>query len=438
MSETADYQRAVREAILDEATFLRGTFSGAPATANGSMGAMPLPVRGEGHVEGTQAPVGEKAATSESWEKVSLRPVLVGGQRRIEFACTRGKKHITKNFAGEELAAKIDELLAAPFSHIDVQSSSGDLHVRITRKGKALMSAGKPSRPEATPTLEHDHRKSYLLPADGADEFLRGVGIVGPSGKVLAPMAAKFRQINEYLRVIDTLWRRLAVEGRGLFLVDCGCGNAYLTFAAFHYLRHVRGLDVTAAGVDANADVIRNCLNLRDRLHWEGLDFQAARIADYAPPRPPDLVVSLHACDTATDDAIARGVLWGSRAILAAPCCQHELHHAIGSPAFRALLRHGVLRERLADLLTDALRAAALRAAGYSARVFEFVSPEHTGKNLMIAAEKVDRPAADLASAAREYLELKRFWNVTPFIEKAMGEEFTRSLARAEEGVPRS
>jgi hypothetical protein len=218
--------------------------------------------------------------------------------------------------------------------------------------------------------------------------------------------------------------------------VDCGCGNAYLTFAAFHYLRHVRGLAVGAVGVDRNADLIRNCLNLRDRLRWPELDFRVGDIAGFQPERPPDMVVSLHACDTATDEAIARGVLWGSRAILAAPCCQHELHHAIRHADFQAMLRHGLLRERLADVLTDSLRAAALRASGYVARVFEFVSPEHTTKNLMIAAEKVDRPPADLAAAAREYLALRRFWNVTPFIEKALGEGFQRALERAEKGEP--
>ena len=167
--------------------------------------------------------------------------------------------------------------------------------------------------------------------------------------------------------------------------------------------------------------------------------------------------MSLHACDTATDAAIARGVLWGSRAILAAPCCQHELHHAIRQADFQAMLRHGLLRERLADLLTDSLRAAALRVAGYVARVFEFVSPEHTTakrryvyksqsfefvsqehttKNLMIAAEKVERPPADLAAAAREYLALRRFWNVTPFIEKALGEDFRLAMEKAERGEP--
>ena len=434
MSDSPDYKATVRSAVLGEGAFLRLTFTGA--------------ARGE------KAGAGDTPA----WERVSLRPVEAGRRRQVQFAYTAGKKHITKNFAGEELARRLEELLAAPFRHVEMQSGAGDLHVRLTAKGKALVSAGKASRPEEAPVLEHDHRKAYLLPADASDAFLRGAGFVGPSGQVKAAMAGKFRQVNEFLRAIEPIAMGLALgtrgqdardtrgrdardtQGRdalatqGLYLVDCGCGNAYLTFAAFHYLKHVRGVEVAAVGVDRSADLIRNCLNLRDRLGWGELDFQVAAIADFRPSRPPDMVVSLHACDTATDEAIAQGVRWGSRAILAAPCCQHELHHMVRQPIFQAMLRHGLLRERLADLLTDSLRAAALRVAGYSARVFEFVSPEHTSKNLLIVAEKVPRPAADLAAAAREYLELKRFWNVTPFIEKALGPVFQQALNRTEKG----
>jgi hypothetical protein len=357
-----------------------------------------------------------------------LRPLEIRGRRLVQVLFTSGKRHVAANLAGEELSARLEELLAADFAHVDLQGPQGDLHVRLTRKGKVLVSEGKPSHPAGAPSLEHDHAKNYLLPTEGDDGFLRGVGIVGPSGKVKAAKFPKFRQINEFLRVPDPIARRLAEGGGPIRLVDCGCGNAYLTFAAVHYLRGIGGLKVSAAGVDADAGLIRNCEELRDRLGWQGLDFHVGPFAEYRPPRPPDIVVSLHACDTATDEALAGGVKWGSRAILAAPCCQHELHGISGSPAFRAVLRHGLLRERLADILTDAFRAAALRAAGYDARVFEFVSPEHTSKNLMIAAEKVLRPPADQAAAAREYLELKRLWNVTPFIETALGEGFQQMV----------
>jgi SAM-dependent methyltransferase len=399
-----DYKAKVRQAVLTAGGFTRLTFAGGRATAPGSSGP--------------------------AEEKVSLRPVAIRGRTMVQVLTTAGKRHVAENLAGDELAARLEQLLAEPFTHVELQCPGGDLHVRITRKGKALVSQGKPSRPDAAVPLGHDRRKDYLLPAEGGDEFLRGVGIVGPSGKVKAEMYPKFRQIHEFLRVLDPIARRLAEGGRGLSLLDCGCGNAYLTFAAAHFLRR-SGIEVQAVGVDVEASLIRKCTELRDRLGWSGLDFQAGSIAGYRPRRPPDIVVCLHACDTATDEALAAGARWGCGAILAAPCCQHELHRQLDSPAFRAVLRHGLLRERLADLLTDALRAAALRVAGYDARVFEFISPEATTKNLMIAAERVDRPASARAAAAREYLELKRFWNVVPFIEKALGEGFQDALATA-------
>jgi len=177
-------------------------------------------------------------------------------------------------------------------------------------------------------------------------------------------------------------------------------------------------------GVDRNAELIGKCCALRDSLGWDGLEFHVSSIAEFKPAEPPDVVLSLHACDTATDEAIAQGILWKSRVILAAPCCQHELHKQLDAPLFQPLLRHGILRERLADLLTDAFRALVLRIMGYRASVVEFISPEHTAKNLMIQAERGLKPGD--AAAIREYHELKRLWNVSPAIEQMMGEEFRR------------
>ncbi len=395
-NDVAKLREEILAAVRDEAAFLRLTFSDAPAECE--------------------------------WERVALRPVEIRGRRAFQAAYFAGKRHITKNVAADEIASAIDALAALSFARVHVQSAAGDLHARLTRKGRLLISRGKPSRSEAAPRLETDHVKTYLLPQDKPDAFLREIGIMNEAGKVRPGMFPKFRQINEFLRVIQQ-----AAAGRPagepVRLIDCGCGSAQLTFAAFHYLRHVLGLEASAVGVDVNAALIDKCRALRDKLGWGDLDFVAASIADYAPAQPPHMVVSLHACDTATDEALARGVQWGSQTILAAPCCQHELHNQIDQPAFRAVLRHGLLRERQADILTDALRAAALRAVGYHARVFEFISPEHTGKNLMIAAERIVGADPGQAAAAREYIELKRFWNVTPAIERALGAVLAESLA---------
>ena len=392
-----DGRAAVRDAVLDEETFVRLTASG--------------------RVRGERPP----------WVKVVVRPVLVRGRRRLQFSYFDAKKDITKNYFGDLLLEKLDELLAMPFRQFHVQSTTADLYLRLTKEGKALVTRGKPSLAGRQPTLAHDRRKQYPLPAEASDDFLRAIGITGPSGRVRAAMQGKFRQINEFLRLMG---RVLPAEGPAaspIEIVDCGCGKAYLTFAAHHYLNHLRGLPARVIGVDSNEEIIERCRALRHSLGWEGLEFRVGRIAEFSPERPPDLVLSLHACDTATDEAIAQGILWGSHAILAAPCCQHELHDTLRAPLFQPVLRHGILKERTADIVTDAFRALVLRIMGYRTDVVEFVDPEHTSKNLMIRARKGLKPGD--RRFVREYEELKRFWEVEPCIEGLLGEAFGRHLS---------
>jgi len=391
VTAAVDYRQLILDAVAEERAFLRVTLS---------------------HPSPASAPV---------WEKVSGRPVEIGGRRMVQMAYSAGKRHVTKNFDGAALRAELAALLsaAAGFSRVSVQSTTGDIHVRISRKGKALISRGKPSRAGERPVLEHNRAKSYPLPAGRPDEFLRALGIASADGNIKAAMMPKFRQINEFLRVIEQV---LPTQTDALHLIDCGCGNAYLTFAAYHYIRHVRGLPVRVTGVDINGDLIANCRRLAASLGWnDELEFHVAPIAKFSPTTKPNLVVSLHACDTATDDALAQAVRWQSDTILAAPCCQHELHDQLDEPTFAPLLRHGILRQRLADLLTDAFRASALRIAGYRTRVFEFISPEHTGKNLLIEARRITGADPGKNKAIAEYKRLRAMWNVQPAIERLLG-----------------
>jgi SAM-dependent methyltransferase len=394
--QDGDYRTAVTAAVLDEETFLR-------LTASGKM-------RGE------QTP----------WLKVVVRPVLVQGRRRMQFSYFDGKQDISKNFVGARAQEKLSELLAMPFRQFHVQSTTGDLHLRVTKRGKALIRRGKASRPEREPVLAHDRVKRYPIPADPSDRFLQAIGIMGASGRLRAAMQGKFRQINEFIRLMAEALAPAEPASDTLELVDLGCGKAYLTFAAFHYLNHLRGLPARVTGVDIDEQIIESCIALRDSLGWEALDFHTARIAEFTPARPPDLVLSLHACDTATDEAIAQGILWGSRVILAAPCCQHELHDKLRAPVLRPLLRHGILKERTADILTDALRALVLRIMGYRTDVVQFVDPEHTAKNLMIRATTGLAPGDP--RFVREYHDLIRFWQVEPAIAGLLGDSLRQHL----------
>jgi len=400
LSDETHYEALVRDAVLDERTFLRLTMTGA--------------------TRGAESP----------WVKVVVRPVLVRGQRRLQLSYFDEKKDTTRNFSGDAALAKLDEALAMPFSQFHVQSTTGDLHVRITKKGRAIIGRGRPSAAHREPSLEHDRQKARLL--DVGDSYLQAIGIADSAGKLRPAMAGKFHQVNEFLRLTAQVLRPGELTGDGIEIVDCGCGNAYLTFAAYHYLRDVRGVPAGVVGIDDNDEIIRNVTELRDSLGWDGPEFHVSRIADYQPARPPDLVLSLHACDTATDEAIAQGILWGSRVILAAPCCQHELHTQIKAAVMRPVLRHGILKERTADILTDAFRALILRIMGYRTDVVQFVSPEHTARNLMIRAVKGLK--AGERRFVEEHQELKRFWEVEPVLEGMLGDEIKRLLRYANGG----
>ncbi len=391
-----DYRAAVRQAVLDEQNFQGLTFSQ------------------------------PRGGLADGWVRVRVRPVEIQGERRLQFNYFTPTQCITKNYSGQELRRKLEEALRLPFRQIHVQSLAGDLHVRVSSSGRASLKRGKPSRPGEKPDLSHDRRKEHELALDEPNTFLRAVGIAGDDGRVLPTMQGKFRQVNEFLRVIrqtvvDSDWAR-----DGVNIVDCGCGKAYLTFAAYHYLSERHGVPTRIVGIDVDEGLIRQVEALRDGLGWADLEFRVARIMSFEPEPRPNVVLSLHACDTATDEALARGVEWGSRVILAAPCCQHELHHALKAPAFRPVTRQGILRERLADILTDAFRAVALRIMGYRTSVIEFVDPEATAKNLMIRAEGGLRPWH--GPSMREYRELAEFWDVEPTIGRLLGEQFQRRV----------
>jgi hypothetical protein len=355
-------------------------------------------------------------------EKIVARPVEIRSDRQIQVTFSGKGKSEVKNFAGREWSRQLDELLARKFTQIHVQTSAGDLHIRITRKGRVLISKGAPSVTGPAQAPRHNRMKEYPLAAEGPDAFLEAIGIKNERGEVRPSMQAKFRQINSFISLIEPLIPENL--SRPLEILDCGCGSAYLTFALYHALVHTRKIHAKLTGIDKNREVIEKCGALRDRLGWEGLSFHVTEIGAFSPEVPPDLVLSLHACDTATDEAIAKGVLSNSRVIVAAPCCQHELHHKIQSPHFAAVLRHGILRERLADILTDTFRALALQITGYRTQAMEFVAPEETPKNLLLRAEKIHEPGD--AAAMREYLELKQFWSVEPAIEGMLGEKFKR------------
>ncbi|MDQ6660606.1 MAG: SAM-dependent methyltransferase [Chloroflexota bacterium] len=395
-----DYKQLIRESILNEEDFIKATFSG------------------------------QHRDRTVPWIKVIVRPVLVRGKKHAQFSYFDAKKDITKNYHGDETAAMLEQLLALEFKNVHVQTTRNNVDVTITKKGKALISTTKSGNQRQETHLSHDRQKNVLLtPADAAP-FLKAVGIMTEDGRIRADMQSKFRQINEFLKLVHQTGELEKFTNVPLHVVYSGCGNAYITFDFFYYLNQVLHIPTHLTGIDVNGELLTRHAEKSLSLGWSDLTFETTSIIDFKPTMQPDIVLALHACDTATDEALAQGIKWQSKLIISAPCCQHHLQKQLDhSPApnpFGSVERYSILKERLGDILTDTFRALILRIMGYQTDVVQFVSSEHTAKNLMIRAVK-SLKVGD-AKFVQEYKDLKDFWNVTPYLEQLLGEDFAKLL----------
>jgi SAM-dependent methyltransferase len=349
-----------------------------------------------------------------AWRRAELRPVVIRGRTVVQVDYVGVKASRTVNVEPANLAHQLDGLLALGFANWVVDTADETLTVRALKRRTTVHRAGHERR---RPALTNDRpRRHQLDPATAP--FLEAVGIAGADGTVRQGMAAKFRQVNEFVRSVDALVRD--PPGDHITIVDFGCGSAYLTFALYHYFTEIRGLGVTLTGVDRDGTVLEKSARQAAALGWgAGVRFEDVAIDAYEPDVAPDLVVSLHACDTATDDALGRAVGWDARWILAVPCCHHHLQVQLRRTEFppdvRLLRQHGILFERLGDLLTDGFRAALLRLCGYDAEVYEFVEPEHSAKNVMLRAHRQAGPRP--ASVRAAYEQMKEAWHVEPYLE---------------------
>jgi SAM-dependent methyltransferase len=389
---TKDFKQTITQVVQDEGTFLRLTLKGQ--------------IRGE----------------AMPWRRVVVRPVLIKNIRHLQFSYFDAKQDITKNYRGKDAQEKLDELLKLPFNTLMAQSTIEDVHVQMTKGGKALISRSKPTGGTETPNLAHDAAKELPLPANKPDAFLQALGIMDKQGQVFPSMQDKFSQINEFLKLLEHTGELERLEKTPVHILDCGCGSAYLSFAVYHYLTDVRKLPARLVGVDTNGKLIEKSALQSKELGFEQMCFQQSAIIDYVPEAPPDIILALHACDTATDEALVQGILANARLILCVPCCHHELHQQLHKVnPFQPVLQDGILKKRLADILTDTFRAHVLRMMGYKTDIVEFISSEHTDRNLMIRAVKHAKKGD--TKVTDEYEELKRFWGVTPYIEKLLREK---------------
>jgi hypothetical protein len=370
---------------------------------------------------------GRRRGAQPQWRRVEVRYVDLRAGRRLQVTSYDETQAHTANHRPDTAPTVVDALLDEPFGSWHVESVDQTLQVRVTKKGEALVHAALPPRPVEA-ARGHDRVKPRLLPED--DPALRALGIADERGRVKPSRQAKYRQVEELLRALsaalDDAPLRTPTDERPLQVVDLGCGNAYLTFAAHRYLTAVRGLPVRLTGVDVKAQSGRQVAEVAERVGAaDQVGFVRSAIAEVELDTPPDVVLALHACDTATDDALAQAVRWEAPLVLAAPCCHHDVAAQLRrSPApspYAMLTRHGILRERFADTLTDALRASLLRQAGYRVDVVEFVESRHTPRNTLLRAVRTG--AAPSAATRAELDELTSAWRVRPRLAELLGDQ---------------
>lgn len=330
--------------------------------------------------------------------KARIRPVLLREELKFQLETFRGPKAFHENLPRAEAVKRIAELMTDVFCQLQLEAAEGQATVLVSKKGKVTVkekrgSAGKTASEarrdpgEKRAALAHNKKKRYLLEEGRPVPFLVDLGVMTTEGKIVHARYDKFRQINRFLEFIEDILPALP-KGRELTILDFGCGKSYLTFAMYYYLRECKGLDVRIIGLDLKEDVIRTCSELARKYGYEKLTFLQGDIAGYEGCTRVDMVVTLHACDTATDYALYKAVKWGASVILSVPCCQHELNRQLENETLAPILKYGLLKERMAALLTDGLRAELLEQQGYETQILEFIDMEHTPKNILIRAVK--------------------------------------------------
>lgn len=358
----------------------------------------------------------------EKGSKVKIRPVMLKGELFFQETLYRGTQVFHENFKVDEMTERIECYLREQFKQGEFKSRGIEARVLVSKKGKLTLKQKEnqlKSQPVEKKVLEHNRTKQYILQDGIPVDFLVGLGVQTEDGRITKHRYDKFRQINRYLEFIEDVLEELPKD-RTIRIIDFGCGKSYLTFAMYYFLCELQGRSIEVTGLDLKKDVIEHCNQLAETLHYEHLHFERGDISTYEGTDTVDMVVSLHACDTATDYAIEKAIRWGASVIMAVPCCQHEVNRQIHCAELRPVLKYGLIQERISALLTDAIRANLLEEQGYDTQILEFIDMEHTPKNLLIRAVKNRKmyPAAKMG----ERKKLMDFLGVSPTLERLLEE----------------
>ncbi|MFR9286167.1 MAG: class I SAM-dependent methyltransferase [[Clostridium] scindens] len=344
--------------------------------------------------------------TREGWSKVKARPVLIKGVRMVQLEMFRGNQAFHQNVGMEEAGKAIAGLMES-MKQMQLETTEALYTVLISKKGKVTVKRKTQKKEPISADMSHNRKKQYILREGVPVPFLTDLGVMTEEGNVIRSRFDKFRQINRFLEFIEDILPQLERE-REVTILDFGCGKSYLTFAMYYYLHELKGYDVRIIGLDLKSDVIRRCNELSEKYGYGKLRFLEGNIADYTGAEKVDMVVTLHACDTATDFALAKAVRWDAKVILSVPCCQHELNAQMKNDVLGPVMKYGLLKERFAALVTDGLRAQYLEREGYDAQILEFIDMEHTPKNILIRAVKTGRKGEnqDTIDICEEFLHV--------------------------------
>lgn len=374
------------------------------------------------------------ARSSEGASRIKVRPVMLRDKLVFQCASTVGTKEFHENLERDAAVSRMEEWILRDFRQLQIDSEAGSVTVLVSKKGKVTVKeksrkecdCGSPEAVEERKRqLSHNRKKRYILEEGKPVDFLVDLGVMTGEGKVVHARYDKFRQINRFLEFIEDILPRLD-KGRELTILDFGCGKSYLTFAMYYYLHELRGYDIRIIGLDLKSEVVAHCGKLAEKYGYQKLAFLKGDIADYNGVDQVDMVVTLHACDTATDYALAKAVGWGAEVILSVPCCQHELNgqfadggeRSDGSSCLAPVMDYGILRERFAALATDGLRAKYLESMGYETQVLEFIDMEHTPKNILLREVKSGKRND---KAVKEIKKCTHFLGVTPTLGRLLG-----------------
>ena len=371
----------------------------------------------------------------EAASKVKVRPVLLKDRLVFQETLYRGTQVFHHNYDVEEVADRIYGMLVAArstgqelpcFGQAQLVSLDQEATVLVSKKGKMTIKRKKLTASgldAKAGTLAHNKTKQYILQEGKPVDFLIGLGVQSPDGKVTKAKYDKFRQINRYLEFIEDVLTELP-DDRTIRIIDFGCGKSYLTFAMYYYLHVLNGRDIQVTGLDLKADVIDHCNELAAKCGYDKLHFEKGDISTYTGTDQVDMVVTLHACDTATDYALEKAIKWGAKVIMAVPCCQHEVNRQIHCDALKPVLQYGLIKERMSALITDAVRAELLAGQGYDTQILEFIDMEHTPKNLLIRAVKRKgmRSKKNVDQRKTDVNELMEYLSIAPTLLKLLEE----------------